>query len=62
MTAENPLPLAGVRVIAVEQYAAGPYASMHLADQGAEVIKVEASGARADNNPSHFGNQVFRSQ
>jgi crotonobetainyl-CoA:carnitine CoA-transferase CaiB-like acyl-CoA transferase len=40
--AGNPLPLAGVRVVAVEQYAAGPYASMHLADQGAEVIKIEA--------------------
>jgi crotonobetainyl-CoA:carnitine CoA-transferase CaiB-like acyl-CoA transferase len=43
--AGNPLPLAGVRVVAVEQYAAGPHASMHLADQGAEVIKVEAPGS-----------------
>jgi crotonobetainyl-CoA:carnitine CoA-transferase CaiB-like acyl-CoA transferase len=45
MPADNPLPLAGIRVIAVEQYAAGPYASMYLADQGAEVIKIEAPGA-----------------
>lgn len=45
MAEGNPLPLAGVRVIAVEQYAAGPYASMHLADQGAEVIKIETPGA-----------------
>jgi crotonobetainyl-CoA:carnitine CoA-transferase CaiB-like acyl-CoA transferase len=44
MTAEKPLPLAGIRVVAVEQYAAGPYASMHLADQGAEIIKIEAPG------------------
>lgn len=35
------LPLAGVRIIAVEQYGAGPYGSMFLADMGAEVIKVE---------------------
>ena len=36
-----PLPLAGTRVIAVEQYGAGPYGSMFLADLGAEVIKIE---------------------
>lgn len=35
------LPLEGVRIIAVEQYGAGPYGSMYLADMGAEVIKVE---------------------
>jgi len=35
------LPLEGVRVIAVEQYGAGPYGSMFLSDMGAEVIKVE---------------------
>ena len=34
-------PLEGVRVLAVEQYGAGPYASMYLADMGAEVIKIE---------------------
>jgi len=34
-------PLAGLRVIAVEQYGAGPYGSMQLADLGAEVIKIE---------------------
>jgi succinate---hydroxymethylglutarate CoA-transferase len=36
-----PLPLDGVRVLAVEQYGAGPYASLHLAELGAEVIKIE---------------------
>ena len=36
------LPLKGVRILAVEQYGAGPYGSMHLADLGAEVIKIEA--------------------
>jgi crotonobetainyl-CoA:carnitine CoA-transferase CaiB-like acyl-CoA transferase len=34
-------PLSGLRVIAVEQYGAGPYGSMQLADLGAEVIKIE---------------------
>jgi succinate---hydroxymethylglutarate CoA-transferase len=35
------LPLSGLRVISVEQYGAGPYGSMQLADLGAEVIKIE---------------------
>ncbi|MDQ0141319.1 CaiB/BaiF CoA transferase family protein [Cupriavidus necator] len=35
-------PLQGVRVLAVENFVAGPFASMWLADAGAEVIKVEA--------------------
>ncbi len=33
--------LAGVRIIAVEQYGAGPFGTQHLADLGAEIIKVE---------------------
>ncbi|NMP32029.1 CoA transferase [Thalassotalea sp. M1531] len=37
----NSLPLKGIRIIAVEQYGAGPYGSMYLADMGAEVIKIE---------------------
>lgn len=35
------LPLAGLRIIAVEQYGAGPFGTQHLADLGAEVIKIE---------------------
>jgi succinate---hydroxymethylglutarate CoA-transferase len=35
------LPLSGLRVLAVEQYGAGPFGTMFLADQGAEVIKIE---------------------
>ncbi len=35
------LPLADVRIIAVEQYGAGPWGTLQLADLGAEVIKIE---------------------
>ena len=35
------LSLSGVRVLAVEQYGAGPFGTMYLANQGAEVIKIE---------------------
>ena len=35
------LPLAGVTIIAVEQYGAGPFGTMLLADLGAEVVKIE---------------------
>jgi crotonobetainyl-CoA:carnitine CoA-transferase CaiB-like acyl-CoA transferase len=34
-------PLRDVRIIAVEQYGAGPFGSLQLADLGADVIKVE---------------------
>ena len=34
-------PLSDVRIIAVEQYGAGPFGSLQLADLGADVIKVE---------------------
>lgn len=37
----RPLPLDDVRIVAVEQYGAGPFGSVHLADLGAEIIKVE---------------------
>lgn len=37
------LPLAGVRIVSFEQYGAAPYATMFLADFGAEVIKVEGA-------------------
>lgn len=44
----TPLPLAGVRVLAVEQYGAGPFGTMFLADQGAELIKIENPNTGGD--------------
>ncbi len=41
-------PLADVRVIALEQYGAGPWATLQLADLGAEVIKIEDPAAGGD--------------
>jgi crotonobetainyl-CoA:carnitine CoA-transferase CaiB-like acyl-CoA transferase len=41
-------PLADVRVLAVEQYGAGPWGTLQLADLGAEVIKVEDPASGGD--------------
>ena len=53
------LPLQGVRVVSVEQYGAGPFGTMFLADQGAEVIKIENPKAGGDMSrdvgPFFFG-------
>jgi len=44
--------LKGLRILAVEQFGAGPFGTLHLADLGAEVIKIE--------NP-HSGGDISRS-
>lgn len=41
-------PLSDVRVVAVEQYGAGPFGSVHLADLGAEVVKIEDPSSGGD--------------
>ena len=38
---EDRLPLSGFRIVSAEQYGAGPYGTMFLAQLGAEVIKIE---------------------
>ena len=51
MPERSPLPLAGLRILSVEQYGAGPAGTVYLADLGAEVVKIE--------NP-HEGGEVGR--
>jgi crotonobetainyl-CoA:carnitine CoA-transferase CaiB-like acyl-CoA transferase len=46
--ARMPMPLEGVRVVAVEQFGAGPWATLQLADLGADIIKIEDPGAAGD--------------
>jgi crotonobetainyl-CoA:carnitine CoA-transferase CaiB-like acyl-CoA transferase len=41
-------PLNGLRIVSVEQFGAGPYGTMLLADLGAEVIKVENAAIGGD--------------
>ena len=41
-------PLDGVRIVAVEQYAAGPYGTQLLCELGAQVIKIEAPSLGGD--------------
>ena len=41
-------PLADVRVLAIEQFGAGPWGTLQLADLGAEVIKLEDPASGGD--------------
>lgn len=42
------LPLEGVRILAIEHYAAAPYGTLQLAELGAEVIKIENRAQEGD--------------
>ena len=44
----NDLPLEGTSIVAIEQYGAGPWATMILADLGAEIIKIEKPHTKGD--------------
>ncbi|HYM49980.1 MAG TPA: CoA transferase [Candidatus Limnocylindrales bacterium] len=41
-------PLRGLRIVAVEQFGAGPFGSLHLADLGADVIRLEDPATGGD--------------
>ncbi len=41
-------PLEDLRIVSLEQYGAGPFGSVHLADLGAEVIKIEDPSVGGD--------------
>ncbi|MBO0877532.1 MAG: CoA transferase, partial [Pseudonocardia sp.] len=41
-------PLEDIRIVSLEQYGAGPFGSMHLAELGAEIIKVEDPSVGGD--------------
>lgn len=52
------LPLKGMTIVAVEQYGAGPFGSMLLADLGADVIKIENPAEKGEIS-RHVGPHFF---
>ena len=41
-------PLEGLRILAIEQFGAGPYGTTFLSDLGADVIKIENAASGGD--------------
>ena len=54
------LPLEGFRIISAEQYGAGPYGTMFLAQMGAEVIKIEPPGKIGEDGKRRGGGDTAR--
>jgi len=54
------LPLKGFRVISAEQYGAGPYGTMFLAQMGAEVIKIEPPRVEGPDGKPRRGGDTAR--
>ena len=53
-------PLAGVRVVDLGQYIAGPGAAMALAELGAEVVKIEPVGGDQARHIGRYGESMVR--
>ncbi|MEE4154791.1 MAG: CoA transferase [Erythrobacter sp.] len=58
--APDHLPLKGFRIISAEQYGAGPYGTMFLAQMGAEVIKIEPPGEIGEDGKRRGGGDTAR--
>ena len=54
------LPLAGYRIVSAEQYGAGPYGTMFLAQMGADVIKIEPPAKVRENGTRVGGGDTAR--
>ena len=56
------LPLTGTRILSSEQYGAGPYGTMFLAQLGAEVIKIEppAKDGKGGGDSARMTGQIGR--